>query len=197
MVPEAEHLCAGELPEPSITMLNAKTIMNLFEALNAELAVRGVRGEIGLCGGAVMCLVFNARESTKDVDAIFHPTHEIREASRAVADRMGLSEDWLNDAAKGFFLTAPPVRDVVELSNLRVWAPQADYMLAMKCVSARFDSHDLDDAKFLLDYLDIRSVEEACRLIEQYYPRKAIPAKTQFLLEELLGGRGIRGMVDG
>lgn len=168
-------------------MLDAKTILKLFDALNAELAAHGVKGEIGICGGAVMCLVFQARESTKDVDAIFHPTREIREASRAVATRLGLTEDWLNDAAKGFFLTSPSVHNVVELSHLRVWAPQAEYMLAMKCISARFDSHDLDDAKFLLRHLEITTPEQACSIIEQYYPRHVIPPKTQFLLEELLG----------
>lgn len=169
-------------------MLDAKTILRLFEALNAELAAHGVKGEIGICGGAVMCLVFQAREATKDVDAIFRPTREIREASRAVAARMGLPEDWLNDAAKAYFLTSLPVQEVVELSNLRVWAPQADYMLAMKCVSARFDSHDLDDTKFLLNHLGIKTPDQAYRIIEQYYPRKVIPPKTQYLLEELLGG---------
>lgn len=170
-------------------MFDSKAILRLFNALNDELRGMGVRGEIGICGGAVMCLVFNARESTKDVDAIFQPTREIRDASRAVADRLGVPAEWLNDAAKGYFLSQPPVRDVVELSNLRVWAPQADYMLAMKCVSARFDSHDLDDTRFLLKHLGIRSVDEASRIIEQYYPRKVIPAKTQFLLEELLAKR--------
>ncbi len=169
-----------------MTVLDAKTILSLFDALNAELALRGVTGEIGICGGAVMCLVFNARESTKDVDAIFRPTREIREASQAVADRMGVPEAWLNDAAKAFFLTAPPVNEVVQLSNLRVWAPQADYMLAMKCVSARFDSHDLDDVRFLLKHLKITAVGAACRIVERYYPRKLIPPKTQYLLEELL-----------
>ncbi len=169
-------------------MLHANDILKLFQALNAELCARNVQGEIGICGGAVMCLVFKARESTKDVDAIFHPTREIREASRAVAARLGLTEDWLNDAAKGYFLTKPPVMDVMELSHLRVWAPQAEYMLAMKCVSARFDSHDADDARFLLDHLGIQTVDQACRIIEQYYPRQAIPPKTQYLLEELLGG---------
>ena len=134
-----------------------------------------------------MCLVFHARESTKDVDAVFRPTQEIRDASKSVARKLGVPEDWLNDAAKGYFLSQPPVREVVELSNLRVWAPQADYMLAMKCVSARFDSHDLDDVKFLLNHLEVKSVEEASSMIEPYYPRKLIPAKTQFLLEEILG----------
>jgi len=98
----------------------------------------------------------------------------------------------LNDAVKDYFLVQPPVHDVLNLPNLRVWAPQADYMLAMKSISARFDSNDLDDIRFLLRHLEIESVEEAFQMIEAYYPRSAIPAKTQFLLEELLeGGRGM------
>jgi len=169
-------------------MLTAERIVELFHALNAELATREVKGEIGICGGAVMCLVFRARVATKDVDAIFSPTREIREASLAVAARLGLADDWLNDAAKAYFLTSPPVHVVLDLSNLRVWAPQAEYMLAMKCVSARFDSHDLDDTRFLLRHLRITSPDEAFRIIEAYYPRNVIPPKTQFLLEELLGG---------
>ncbi len=60
-------------------------------------------------------------------------------------------------------------------------------MLAMKCHSARFDSHDIDDVKFLLNHLEIRSAEEAFRIVEEYVPRKVVPAKTRFLLEELLG----------
>ncbi len=168
-------------------MLDANTILNLFRALNAELATRGVKGEIGICGGAVMCLVFKARASTKDVDAIFEPTREIRDASRAVAAHLRVPEDWLNDAAKGYFLTPPPTHNLLELPNLRVWAPQAEYMLAMKCISARFDSHDLDDARFLLNHLSVKTVDQACHIIEQYYPRKLIPPKTQYLLEELLG----------
>lgn len=169
-------------------MLDSKTILKLFDALNEELRAVEVQGEVGICGGAVMCLVFNARASTKDVDAVFEPTQEIRDASEIVSTKFGVPKDWLNDAAKGFFLSQPPVHDVVQLSNLRVWAPQADYMLAMKCISARFDSHDLNDTKFLLKHLEIRNVDEASAIIEKYYPRKAIPAKTQFLLEELLPG---------
>ena len=165
-------------------------MLSLFAAMNAGARGGGVRGEIVSCGGAVMCLVFNARESTKDVDAVFSATLEMRDARKILADKLVVPEDWLNDAAKGYFLSQPPVHDVVELSNLRVWAPQADYMLAMKCVSARFDSHDLDDTKFLLQHLKVSSVEEASRIIEQYYPRKVIPATTQFLLEELLANEG-------
>ena len=167
-------------------MLTIERIKQLFQALDEELRRKGVVGEVGICGGAVMCLVFQARRATKDVDAIFEPTQEIRTAARAVATRLGVPEDWLNDAAKAFFHADPPREDVLTLPNLRVWAPTAKYMLAMKCISARFDSHDLDDTKFLIDYLQLRTASAVFDIIQTYYPQRLIPPKTQFLIEELL-----------
>lgn len=167
-------------------MLTRERIRELFCALNEELAKGGVIGEVGICGGAVMCLVFQARRATRDVDAIFEPTREIRAAAKAVADRLGVPEDWLNDAAKAFFHADPPREDVLNLPNLRVWAPTAAYMLAMKCISARFDSSDLDDTRFLIEYLQLKSPADVFRIIEAYYPRSQIPPKTQFLVEEIL-----------
>jgi hypothetical protein len=169
-------------------VLTTETIRTLFIALNDELASRGVLGEVGLCGGAVMCLVFQARSSTKDVGAVFEPTREIREAATVVARNFGIAEDWLNDAAKGFFLSDPPQHDVMELPNLRVWAPAADYMLAMKCVSARFDSHDRGDVEFLVRHLGLQSPAAVFEVICRYYPRERVPAKTAFLVEEILQG---------
>jgi hypothetical protein len=166
-------------------MLSAKTITSLFRALNDELKKKNVVGEVGICGGAVMCLVFNARAATKDVDGIFEPTREIREACRKVARAFGIAEDWLNDAARTFFYTDPPRRDVLNFSHLRVWAPTADYMLAMKSISARFDTADKDDIIFLIRHLDLKSPGEVFDIIVKYYPREKVPSKTQFLIEEL------------
>jgi hypothetical protein len=166
-------------------MFTAKRIRELFKKLNTELAKLNAKGEIGLCGGAVMCLVFKTREATKDVDAIFEPTREIREAARRVAADNALPEDWLNDAAKGFFLTDPPRQLVLDFPHLRVWAPSADYMLAMKCISARFDTFDRDDVIFLIKHLELKRAEDVFRIIEKYYPRKTIPPKTEYFIEEV------------
>lgn len=167
-------------------MLTGPMILKLFGALNEELQIRGVVGEVGICGGAVMCLVFKAREATKDVDAIFEPTQEIRAAAEVVGRRFDVPPDWLNDAAKAYFYSEPPRTDVLNLSNLRVWAPGADYMLAMKCVSARFDTHDRDDVKFLIGHLNLTKPGQAFDIIRKYCPEHVIPAKTRFLVEELL-----------
>lgn len=167
-------------------MLTVSTIKKLLKALSDELALKGVRGELGICGGAVMCLVFKARESTKDVDGIFEPTEAIREASVRIGKKFGLKNGWLNDAAKAYFHVDPPREPVLEFSNLRVWAPRADYMLAMKAISARFDTHDSDDVEFLISYLGLKKPEEVFKVIERYYPAQNIPPKTRFFIEELM-----------
>jgi len=169
-------------------MLTRALILRLFRALNHELRRMGTMGELGLCGGAVMGLVFKARESTRDVDAIFRPIRQMRRAAGIVASKYGLPRDWLNDAVKGYLHVEPPREEVIDLSNLRVWAPRPDYLLAMKCVAARFDTHDRDDVIFLLRHIGLKEPGEVFSIIERYYPRRAVPAKTQFFVEEILKG---------
>ena len=50
-----------------------------------NLRVKNKTGELYLVGGAVMCLVFNARAATKDVDGFFRPAAIIRQAANKVA----------------------------------------------------------------------------------------------------------------
>ncbi len=67
-------------------MLSKKQIESLFKKLNTKLKEKNEKGEIGLVGGAVMCLVYNARASTKDVEAIFEPSGIIRKLAAEIAD---------------------------------------------------------------------------------------------------------------
>ncbi len=166
-------------------MLDGDQIRDCFAALNDELRKDGHKGEIGIVGGAVMCLVYNARKATRDVDAVFEPSQIIRRAAAKIARLRGLPADWLNDGAKGFRVGSFTRETVASYSNLLVWAPEARYMLAMKCISARWDSSDRDDVIFLIKHLKIASAKAVFHVIQDYYPKAQIPAKTQFFLEEL------------
>lgn len=166
-------------------MLSREKIYDLFEQLNSALRNQGEVGEIGIIGGTVMCLVFKSRAATKDVDAIFEPSGIIRKLAKKIAEENNLPSTWLNDAAKGF-LTANFARvDVLNLSNLRIWAPEAQYMLAMKCISARWDTSDRDDVIFLIKHLKLKNGNAVFDLIEHYYPKDKIPTKTKFFIEEI------------
>jgi hypothetical protein len=166
-------------------MLTKERILVLFAQLNDLLRERGEVGEIGIVGGAVMCLVYDTRAATKDVDAIFEPSSVIRELASQIAKVEELPPDWLNDAAKGFILPGFAKQEVMELSHLRVWAPEPRYMLAMKCISARWDTSDRDDVIFLIKELKLKIPTEVFDIIEAYYPHSRIPPKTQFFIEEL------------
>lgn len=159
-----------------------------FQALNDELAREGIRGEVGVVGGAAMMLAFNARESTRDVEAVFEPSSKVRAAAAQVAKALKLPHDWLNDAAKGYMPADTEPRSILlNLPSLAVWSPPPGYLLAMKAIAARFDSNDAADLRTLIQHLGLRRVEEVLEVVEGYYPRNQIPPKTQFYLEELFG----------
>jgi hypothetical protein len=169
-------------------MLEKKQILELFIKLNDGLKVKNEKGEIGIVGGAVMCLVYNARASTRDIDAIFEPSRIIRDLAKKIAEEEGLSEDWINDAAKGYVLSNFLHEEVLNLSHLRVWAPEAKYMLAMKCISARIDTNDGADIRFLIKHLSLNEPSQVFEIIADYYPNNRIEPKTQFFIEELFEG---------
>lgn len=75
--------------------------------------------------------------------------------------------------------------EVLNLSHLIVWAPEPKYMLAMKCISSRVDSSDGDDIRFLIQLLNLKKAKQVFDIIQGYYPKSQIEAKTQFFVEEL------------
>jgi len=169
-------------------MLTAERIRQLLEALNAELAHESVRGELFLAGGAVMCLVFHAREATKDIDALLVPAAELRRAAQVVGEREGLPSGWLNDAVKGFFVQSGRFEIYAEFSHLRIFVPHPEYLLAMKCLAMRLGEEfsDRSDVAVLLKVLNLKRIMDAQEVLARYYPLDRYPAKARYVLEELL-----------
>src|SRR3990167_9169974 len=109
--------------------LTQHDIKRLFNLLNEELKNQSVEGELYLVGGAVMCLVYNARPATKDVDALFQPTKKLRQAAAKVGLQAGIKGDWLNDAVKGYVSNQGKFNIFLELSHLRIFVSRPDYLL--------------------------------------------------------------------
>jgi hypothetical protein len=173
-------------------MLHQDQVLKAFDRLSQHLAAVGVIGEVHLLGGAVMMLAFQARQSTKDVDAIFAPAAEIRAAAARVADEMNLDQDWLNDGAKGFASPAGDFSDRVlpQHPNLRLLTPSAEYMLAMKVMAARAtagaDAGDKGDIRLLIRRLGLSSAEQVMAIVQRYYPASQILPRSQYLVDEIL-----------
>jgi Nucleotidyltransferase of unknown function (DUF6036) len=168
--------------------LTQNDLRRLFDLLNDELGRSGTRGELFLVGGAVMCLAYAVRPSTQDVDALFRPPAQVREAAARVAARAKVKADWLNDGVKGFVSAQGEFAPFLELDHLRVMVALPEYLLAMKCLSMRIGTefHDEDDVRYLLRHLDIRTQDKALAVITKYYPLERFPQKTLYALAELL-----------
>lgn len=164
--------------------MTAEQITKYLTELNDELRLMDIKGEVSLYGGAVMCLVYDARPATKDVDAVFRPAAEMRKAILKVAERNKLLNDWLNDGVKGF-LVPHQQRVFVDLPNLKVFVPEPDYLLAMKALSARADSFDTEDVKTLITQLGLKTPNEVFSILEKYYPEQQVKPATQYFIEEL------------
>ena len=173
-------------------VLADKDIRRLFALLNDELRATGTEGELFLVGGAVMCLAYAARPSTQDVDGLFRPARQGREAAARVAVHAGVSPDWLNDGVKGFLSDRGEFSLFIEFDHLRVMVALPEYLLAMKCLALRIgaESHDEDDIRYLLRHLALGSYEQAVAIITRYYPLERFPQKTLYALGELLPKQG-------
>ncbi len=172
--------------------LDRDTILAGLAALNQKLKAVGVHGEICIYGGGVMVLAFNARLSTKDVDAVFQPADVIRKAAVEVSDGFGLKPDWLNDAVKGWLSPKGEhtSENLPQFSHLRLTRPKEQYLLAMKCLASRvsgFETQgDRADILFLAHALQLRSADAVLAIVEGYYPENLIQPKTRFFVEEIM-----------
>jgi hypothetical protein len=177
--------------ESEVPALTDADLRRLFGLLNEELGKAGTDGELFLVGGAVMCLAYAARPSTQDVDGLFRPARQVREAAVRVAQRAGVPPDWLNDGVKGLVSEHGEFSRFLELDHLRVMVAQPEYLLAMKCLALRIGAefHDEDDIRYLLRHLDIVAFDQALRTITRFYPLERFPQKTLYALGELLPKR--------
>ena len=133
-----------------------------------------------------LCLAYQARAVTKDLDEVFEPSQTVRDAAAAVAERLSLAEDWLNDTAKGFLHGTPQSKNIVfSTDSLSVWVPAPEYLLAMKVVSSRVGTRDVEDIRFLANLLGLTTAKEVLDATRMFFGESLIPQKSIYVVEEV------------
>jgi Nucleotidyltransferase of unknown function (DUF6036) len=173
----------------SLIDVTKNQIVSALAELNSELKQQNVYGEISVVGGAVMCLVFNSRESTQDIDAIMAPTEILQKAAFNVSQTLGLDNNfWLNDSAKVFQSEkAHFVDSDFSHSHLNVQTASDEYMFAMKALAARSGTNDEDDLIFLKKHLGLVKINEALTIIKKFYPDQKLNITSKAMLQDLFG----------
>ena len=165
-------------------LLDRAAIEDAFRRLGERLARRGVVADLYVFGGAAMALAYDARRSTRDIDAVFQPHGVVLDEARAVADELGLPQWWLNEQASAYVApggdaAAPRVFDH---PGRRVSAASPEHLLAMKVLAAR--RRDANDIRFLVERLGLTTVEEVLALCAEVLPDEEVPARARMVLED-------------
>jgi len=176
--------------------LSRQAILRGLRRLDERARAAGQVIDVSIYGGAALCLAFDARTSTRDVDAVFrNATRFVRAAAAEIAREEGWPEDWLNDGVKGFVSASEDMRLMREFSapggmGLRIFTPAPEYFFAMKCMSMRAEgldgSHDISDIELLADIAGIKDADTALGIVEQFYPAARIPPKVEFGVREIM-----------
>ncbi|CAM3535277.1 DUF6036 family nucleotidyltransferase [Micrococcus flavus] len=166
-------------------VLDATHVRALFQELSDRLGAAGVHAQLFVVGGAAMALAYDQGRLTRDVDALFIPAPEVREAAEMIGASHGLEPDWLNDAAKGFL----PGQDehpvtVFESESLLVQVASPEYLLAMKLHASR-DERDLDDAATLFLRLGYTTAEQGIELLTSTYPTGRLLPRHRYIVEDV------------
>jgi hypothetical protein len=169
----------------SQVQLSREKMMELFNELNELLKAKELRGEIVLFGGAVFVLVLKTRPRTKDVDAVWEPKSTINKMAVSLAQKHGLTSDWLNDGVKVWVSGMPTKKVYHQFSNLTIYHADLRYILAMKCLAARQDALDREDVKTLIKILNIKSAEQCLAVLFSFYPQRLVEQKSVYFIEEI------------
>jgi hypothetical protein len=168
------------------SMLTKEKILKYFNLLNDELKALDIHGELLLAGGASMCLVHEARDMTKDIDALYEPKSLINQIVKKIAIRENIQENWLNDAVKAYIIPDTPIDSFLNLGNLVINTVSPNYLLAMKMMASRYGEHDYDDIIFLLRKLHISTIDEAIDSLLTFFSPEQILPKTQFVIQQAI-----------
>ena len=180
----------------AVNILSKDRILAALARLDRALAAREVAGEVCLFGGAAMVLAFDARESTRDIDAVFAPKQDMLAAIAQVSEELELDPDWLNDGVKGFVSPKGEmtVEDMPVFDHLRVLRPTTEYLLAMKCMASRAPGYhtggDRADVVTLCRAVGVGDAQDVFDLIAEFYPNRAVPVRTQYFVEDVMAELG-------
>ena len=178
-----------------------------LKALAKEFRKRGhgVPAEIILVGGASVLINYSFRMASYDIDATYACETVMKEAIAAVRDKYGLQNDWLNDAFKRTSSYTPKLRQYSDhyktFSNvLEVRTVRAEYLVAMKLVSARQYKKDLSDIVGIIyeqqlagDPLTLEKIDKAVK--DLYGDWLSVKERAKNFLERVLACDDLPGLM--
>ena len=170
---------------------NKLDMLKYITELNTELANLDKKVELLIYGGASICLAYEFRESTRDIDAIFDNDEYFIKACNIVSVKYNLEDRWLNNSILKCLLdiTKEEFIDYLTLSNLHVQVVSPRYLLALKVKASRVGEafHDYSDALALCKLLSINTKDGLLKLCSGFYLTKLLQYNQLKFIDRIVG----------
>ncbi len=177
------------------TALARDEIIAGLRDLVAELRAAGEIAGIRLVGGAALALRYFDRGTTQDLDALHvHPGSDevVTAAAERVANRHGWDAHWLNFEVNN--ADAIPTlgravdwETIYDKDGIAIHVASKEAMLAMK-LRANRPGRDTRDIRLLLALCEIRTLEDAEELYEEFYPGDLLTDRAERMVIAILDG---------
>lgn len=167
-------------------MMDRERIADLLNELGGRLTARGVKADIFVVGGSAMALAYNSRRSTSDIDAIITPSDPVLHEAAQMAEQLGLPPNWLSEGVRSTIHGLSEDRDPVDWTELspgttvRVRIASSAFLLAMKAMTSRRSTVDLEDAAFLARRLGLTHEDQIAEVVASYWGTAAVGAQELF-----------------
>jgi hypothetical protein len=176
-------------------LLDRATLLDVLRDLVRRLHERDIAAGIRLVGAAAIALEYDhGRPQTHDVDAYLHPPEPILAAAAEIAAERGWRPDWLNTKALIFQShhddPSSDWRIVLQEGAVTLAVASAELLLAMKLLASR-GSRDGEDIATLLAICEVRSLDEAQRIFDRYYPDDEIKPRGIRTIDAWLRGESV------
>ena len=148
-------------PSVNKSFLNYDKILEILNSINEVLEKKNKNLSITVYGGSCLCLITKYRESTYDIDVLSDNNSLLKECVREI----GLSDDIVNTDMEVFLNKSECLDLYRKYSNLDVFVPTLDYLLAMKIRASR--EKDAEDIKNLIRELNIKNLKELKGILDR------------------------------
>ncbi|MEN8906598.1 MAG: DUF6036 family nucleotidyltransferase [Clostridiales bacterium] len=165
-------------------------LLSIFESINSMLYENLLTVDLYLYGGSYMTLLSDSRPATQDIDCIFNSTNDkiFTIILKTIGKVYGLNGDWFNnEIAKPLsHLSKQDLKEFKKFSNLSIYIPSTEQMLAMKILSSRPEpSKDFIDANILCKELNIKNRKELLTIVSNFIDLKYIGERQNRFIEYL------------
>ena len=177
--------------------MNRSEMNEYFNDLSKEIKKtlgRNARIELIVVGGAAIALNYDFRDSTTDIDAYVSSGESIKDAIRRVADKHGISEEWLNDDFKRTTSYSPILTRTSNFYKtfnqvLSIRTVASEYLIAMKLKSFGPYKHDRSDITGIIAAEPSMTIERIEKAVSDLYGSwDEIPKEARDALEGYLRG---------